>query len=869
MPTQRTESAFNRLFHRSQVNQELEAEIRAHLAIDISERIAAGATPEQARYAALREFGNVSLIEEVTRQTWGFAWLPSIAQDFRFALRSLFKSPAFSILAIVALAIGIGATAAIFTVVDGVLLRPLSFPEPDRLMTVWERPPDSHDQSVVAPFNFWAWQESNHSFESMAAYQELPLNVAGGSEPEQVTGVAATSDFFRVLRVTPLLGRTFAPGEDKPGGPDVVILSYGVWRERFAGRADILGQAISINAAPHQIIGVLRPGLAFPSREDKLFIPLRMNIEEGRNYSVVARLRAGRDVRGAQADVASIMVRTALERPNLNPRWSASVVPLQEQMVGDTRPVLLVLFLAVGFVLLIACANVANLLLVRGAGRSREMSVRLALGAGRGRLLQQLTVEGIALSLLGGALGALLAAAGVHLLITTLPPSFPLPRSGEIHVNIAVLLFTASVSTLAGIAFGMAPAWQSRRLELNRSLHESSRAVVSSNRLRRLLVVVEVALALVLAAGAGLMVQSFVRLNGVNPGFNPQNLLTVRMMLLPSKDEARQAQTVNAILERVRELPGVIAAGSISVLPMQGFNSWTWCFRADRPEPRRGEAPTGDISGITPGYFRAMAIPLLRGRDFNSSDRGGARPVGIINETAARAFYPHEDPIGKRLQVFWNGIEPVEIVGVSADIRHGDLKTEPRTTVFLSNDQVPSTIAAIVVRTAGDTRPFVSLVRKAIHQVDPGQGTAGIASMENLIADSIDRPRVQAWLLGLLAGIALALACIGIYGVISYGVSQRSREIGVRVALGARRKTIFALVLRDGLTMTLAGLAIGLAAALALTRFLKSLLYQVEPTDPAVLAGGCALILLVAAIACCAPALRAMRIDPASVLRQE
>ena len=590
---------------------------------------------------------------------------------------------------------------------------------------------------------------------------------------------------------------------------------------------------------------------------------------EGRSFSTVARLRPGITLASAQAEMTAIAAQTSEERPALNAQWGVTIVSLHEQTVGQIRRLLLVLFAAVGFVLLIACANVGNLLLMRSAQRAREMSIRLALGAGPGRLLHQLIVESLAIAGLGGLLGVALAHWGIQSLVAMLPATFPLPRVHEIGIDPAVLTFTASIALSVGVLFGLMPAFQSRRLDLTRDLHQSSRSVASSHRLRGVLVVAEVALALMLVTGAGLMIRSFLRLNHVEPGFQAERVLTLRMLLLPARERVFHAQVVNDVLERVRALPQVVAAGSIGILPMVGSNSGTWYYRADQPEPRPGERPGGDVSIITPGYFQAMAIPLLKGRDFDERDRMGSPKVAILNQTAAHMFFADEDPLGKRVSVSWNDAREVQIVGVVADIRHSQLHTKPDPCLFLPNAQQPFPFSSLVVRTTGDPSLLLAAVKEQIREVDPDQGVSEVQTMEQLVADSIASPRLQTLLLSSFGFLALTLACIGIYGVIWYSVSQRTREFGIRLALGAPPGAVFDLVLREGFRLTALGLAIGLAAAFALTRYMKILLYEVEPTDPATFAGVSALLLLVAAAACYFPASRATRVDPAVVLRDE
>ncbi len=857
-----------RLLRRARTDQDLDEEIRAHLAIHMRQRIDAGDTPEVARLDAAKDFGNVPLVKEVTREMWTFPSLERLWQDARYAVRSLRRSFGFTLLALAALALGIGATTAMFTVLYSVIIRPLPFPDPDRLVTLWEKPPRSARQNVVSQVNFRAWKERAQSFESMAAYNEGPTNLLGGDEPIQTIGAIVTADFFRVLRVEPFLGRGFALGEEGPSAPRLVVLSHGLWRRRFGGQARVIGQRISIGGAHHEIIGVLPQDFAFPNRRVDLFTSLRAEYS-GRDFNVVARLRPGVGLGGAQAEMISLAAVTAAEMPAMNAGWSATVTPLHEQTVGRIRPLLRVLFATVLFVLLIACANVAHLLLMRTLGRDREMSVRLALGAGRWRLAHQLTVETLLLAGAGGLLGTALANWGLRALLATLPADFPLPRVHEIAIDSAVLWFAIVLCVTIGVLFGMVPVFFSGRRDLSESLRHGSRSTAPrQRRFRQIMVVTEIAAALVLVIGAGLMIRSFLHLHQVELGFRAERVLTVRMNLLPGKQDS-QARVIDDILRRLRTLPHVVSASSISILPMAGINSGTWYYRADLPEPARASRPSGDISIVMPDYFRTMGIPILLGRDFGDQDRFGRAHVGVLNRAAARALFGDENPLARRLTVSWNDAGEVEVVGVVADIRHRNPQSKPEPCLFLSNAQLPFPLASLVIRTSTDPRSLIPAVKSEIRQVDPDQGVAEIQTMEERIASAGAQPRLQAWLVTAFSMIALALACIGIYGVISYTVSQRTREIGVRVALGADRLTIFGQILREGLILAGVGVAIGLIASLGLTRYLETLLFDVKPADPAVYTSVAALMVIVAAAAAYFPSRRAATVDPVVALRDE
>jgi putative ABC transport system permease protein len=860
-----------KFWRRSREERDLEAEINFHLEQESQLRRERGQDPAGAR----RDFGNVTLVRETTRETWGWAALERTARDARLALRLLRKSPGFAVTAIAVMALGIGATTAIFSVVNAVLLRPLPFAEPDRLVMVWERQPFGR-ANVIQTQNFLDWRARNRSFTEISAIYRISMNLAGDGEPVQIPGMRVTAGFFEILRVAPLLGRTIAATDDVPGAPRVTVLGYGLWQRRFGGGFDVLGKKIDLEGAPAEIIGVMPDGFAFPTTNADLYTPMRLDpalaARDGRNYQSVARLKPGVALAQAQLDMDAITAQTARERPQMNTKWSALVVPLMEQTVGNTRDTLIVLFGAVAFVLLIACANVSNLLLMRAAGRRREMTVRVALGAGRWRLLHQTAVESLLLAVAGGLLGFALASWCVPAVIRILPVSYPLPRRGEIAVDSTVLWFSLAVSLACGLFFGIFPALQVDRTRLADGLKQGGRTGSSAGRgLRNALVVAEVAVAMVLVAAAGLMLRSFTLLNNVDPGYRADHVLTLRMTLIFSKYAAslpRRAAIVQDTLERIRALPQVKSASSIHALPTTQ-TSGTGYDRADRPVPPPNERKGGDVSVVSSDYFRTMGIPLLAGREFDRRDYMGSPGVAIVNREAARMLFGDENPLGKRLRVAWAGASDVEVVGIAENIRHIGLNVEPQPTLFVCNLQAPSLFTNLVVRTHGDPMAAVSAVQAALREVDPDQGTAAIVSMEQLLARSIAGPRLQTILLGAFGVLGLVLACIGVYAVISYSVAQRMREMGIRLALGAAPNAIRALVLREGMSLALAGVAAGVVAALALTRYLSTLLYTVKATDPSVFASVSALLLAVAAAGCWFPARRATAVDPALVLREE
>lgn len=860
--------------------RELDEELHFHLEQEAQLRLDRGEDAETARRSARRDFGNVTLAREVTRGMWGWSLLERTVRDLRFAARMLLKNPAFTVVALSALALGIGATTAVFSVVDSVLLRPLPFPQPERLVMVWERPPQGKSTNVVQTQNFLDWHARNHSFQGIAAIWATPINLSDQGEPVQTPGMYVSADFFQVLGVAPLLGRTIQAEDDVHGSNCVAVLGYGLWQSRYGGRADVLGRKIrgsAAEAAGCEVVGVMPAGFRFPTLHAELYIPIKIDPAmaplDGRNYYTVARLKPGVSWQAAQSEMQAIAAQTARERPNMNAKWGATVVPLMEQTIGESRTTLLVLLGAVGFVLLIACANVANLLLLRAAARRREMTLRVALGAGRWRLLHQMVVESLLLAVTAGALGFLLAYWGVPTIIRMLPAGFPLPRMGEISVDRSMLAFTLLVSAGCGLFFGILPALQVNRAQISEGLHQGGRTGTASNRrLRDVLVVTEVALALLLVTGAGLLLRSFILLNEVDPGFRPERLLTFRMRLLSGNDGKifeHRAAVVREVLDRIRRLPGVISASSIHMLPLCCGNSGSGYYRTDRPAPPPGTLSGGDFSVISDDYFRTMGIPLLAGREFDLRDRKGSPEVAILNQTAVEQIFPGEDPIGKRLK-FSGYFDPiVEVVGVVRDIRHHGLEIPPEPCLFLPQSQQPSGLASLVIRSSGDPRALIPAVKEQMRGVDPSQGTQDIATMEQVLSDSVARPRLQVTLMCIFGVVALTLACVGIYAVISYSVEQRTREMGIRLALGAAPNSIRHLVLREGGVLAAAGIGIGLVAARALTGYLSTLLYTVKPTDSLVFAGVSAVLAAAAMAGCYFPARRATRVDPAVVLREE
>jgi putative ABC transport system permease protein len=801
--------------------------------------------------------------------------------DLRYALRMLAKSPAFTVIAILTLGLAIGANSAIFSVIDAVLLRPLPYPHSEQLVRVFGKQPQL-DLAPSSPANFLEWREENQVFERIGTYVGKGFNLLGGDKPERVIGARVSADFLPLLGVRPAIGRLFTKDEDQEGRAQVVILSHDFWRSRFAGDPNTLRQTITLNDKPYAIVGVMPAGFAFPDTRTQVWVPMAFSAAERQtrdtNYiAVIARLKQGVSLEQARANMDAVARSQAERYPRTNFGVGVTVRSLQEHIVGDVRPMLIVLLGAVAFVLLIACANVANLLLARAAARQREMAIRGALGASRSRVVRLLLTESLLLAVVGGAVGLLLAIWSLDLLVSLKPAN--LPRLAEIGVNRTVFLFTLAVSVVTGLLFGVAPALQVSRMDLNEGLKESSRGGTDSprrHRMRALLVISEVALSLVLLVGAGLMIRSFSRLLAVDPGFKADHVITSFVSLPHSKYPKWQDQSAffNRLLERLRNVPGVSAAGVVTDIPLYGGSSTGFDVEG-RPPAAPGERAMTDYRLISAEYFVAMGMKLVKGRAFSPYDNESAPGVVIINETLAARFFPGEDPIGKRLDLSGEPTDLREIVGVAGDVRNYGLDAEVKPEVYVpflqsAPDYLSGVLSAltIVVRSAVEPATLGSALREQVQALDKDQPVSEIKTMEWYLAESMAQRRFNMLLLGVFAGLALVLAAVGIYGVIAYNVTQRTHEMGIRIALGARGGDILRLVFANAIVTTLAGIVIGLAAAFALTRLLQSLLYQVTATDPFVFATIPILLLVVAGVATYIPARRAMKVDPITALRE-
>ena len=868
------------------IHDEIDEEMRFHIDMRADENVRRGMPPDAARREAERRFGRLTRVKEQGYEVRGGRWLETFWQDCRYGARSLRKSPAFTAAALLTLALGVGANTAIFSVVEAVLLRALPYANADRVVLLWENNRlRGRSHNVVNPGNFLDWRDQSQSFDEMAAFADQRYNLTGGGEPEEVAAQATTPNLFQLLGARPALGRTLVPGDEEDGRDDVAVISHALWQRRFGGSPDAVGRTVVLNGNSVTVVGVMPPDFRWFIKENSLsgkpadvWVPMGLTEQQraarrGRFMSAVARLKPGVSFEQAQAEMETVGARLEAQYPEVNKGWGVTVVPLREQLAGEIRPALLVLLGAVGFVLLIACVNVANLLLARSAGRHKEMAVRAALGAGRTRIVRQLLTESLLLAVAGGAAGLLLSRWCVTALVALSPPN--LLGAGQVGVNPTVLLFTLVVSLLTGVAFGLVPALETSRLNLSESLKESSRGSVGGGRARRLrgaLVVAEIGLALVLLVGAGLMVRSFLRLQAVNPGFDPANLLTMRVMLPQSKypEAGRRVEFFRQAAGRLSALPGVRSASAVSALPFADLGAATRFTVVGRPAPSAAEQPVTDVRVADENYFRTMNIPVVAGRTFTEREAVEDRKVAVVNEAMARRYFPGEDPVGQRIVVNMSAEPgPTEIIGVVGDARYDKLEGELRPMVYWTPPQLTYSSMTFVIRTAGDPEALAPAAVREIQAVDKDQPVSDVRTMESWVAESTARTRFGTLLLGAFACAALLLAAIGIYGVISYSVAQRRNEIGVRMALGAQAGDVLRLVIGQGMRLVLAGVGLGLLGAFALTRVMSGLLYGVGAADPPTFAANALLLTAVSLVACYIPARRATRVNPLTALRHE
>jgi putative ABC transport system permease protein len=876
---------FRALFHKRSLEAEMAEEMRAHVEMQTHENTEAGMEPEEARFAALRQFGWTESIKEACRDQRGIPWLEQVLQDVRYGLRMLRKSPGFTAVAVLTLALGIGANTAIFSLINGLLLRPLPYPEPERLVTVCESNlRRGYQQILVAPANLRDWRERNSVFEELGGQMYSSLSLTGVEKPQQLNAAYTTVNYFSVLGVPPLLGRTFA-AEDLPPGPAVAVLSYGLWQRCFGADRAIIGKPITLSGKLHTVVGVMPPGFrVYPPAavfglptgkvQAELWTPYPslMNDRTNRYFLGFARLKPGVTLAQARDDLGGIVDRIKREYPTQKD-WGSSVQPLKEQIVGSARAALQLLLGAVGFVLLIACANVANLSLARAAGRRKEFAIRFALGALRFRLARQLLVESLLLALLGGAVGALLAYAGLKGFLAFQFASFP--RLDEIRLDGAVLGFTLLISVLTGVIFGLAPAFQASRQDLNDSLKESDYAVGEGRgrrQVRYLLVVAEVALAMILLAGAGLLINSFVRLAHVSPGFEPEHLLLFDVVLpgREYREDAKRMSLVSQVRHQLQAQPGVKSVSTAYGLPFGTMlNSLIGVTVEGRPATEEERLSAG-WRVVSPNYFETMQAPVLMGRTFSEKlDTANSTPVVIVNEAFFRKNLAGEDPLGKRIRLFPLSTNWHEIAGVIKDIKLTGLDRPAQGEVYQPDSQRGPWMFTIAVRSSLLPREIESMVRREVAALDKDLPLFNLRSMDEAITTSMASRRFVMMLVGLFAALALMLTAVGIYGVVAYTVSQRTREIGIRMALGASRNGVLRLMLRQGIIGALVGVLLGLAGSLALARLIVSQLFGVTPADPLTFLLVVVLLMLVAAAASYLPARRAAKVDPIVALRTE
>ena len=873
-------SRFKGLFSRRDPVSDLAEEIRSHLRLEELENRESCMSSEEARFAAMRNFGNITIAYERSREMWQWTSVEQIVQDLQFGFRQLRSNLGFTIFAVLTLALGIGANSAIFSVVNGVLLRPLPFDRPERLVDIWEAMPKRNIPRLPAPpGNYLDWRARNHVLSSLGGFVQAGFSVTSTGDPERYIGALCDEGLFPTLGVAPILGRGFTANDDLPGGDAITVLSYGLWKQRFGGDPKVLGRQMVVDGRPRTIIGVMPEHFSFPE-QSALWIPFGWSGElrtrrDGHFVQVIGRLRDGVSLAQARSGFSYIATNLAKEHPVFNQDELIEVRPVMEDLVGNVRPAFIALASAVGFLLLIACTNIANLLLAKAAQRTRELAVRASLGAGRLRILRQLLVESLLLSLTGGLAGLILAAAALHVILLLAPAS--IPRLAEVHLDRSAILFTAALSILSGVFFGVVPAWSASRSDLHSLLKTGARGNTARVGLRNAFVVLQVGAAVVLLAGAGLLIRSFHTLLQIDAGFNPAQVVTARLTPAPSRYDGHpnlQIQLARDILRNLAAAPGIQKSAIGTDIPMAGHP--TFIMRMEGQEVSPSQAPITAFFSVTPSYFDVMGMRLIQGRLFNDQDVLGTPLVVVINETLARKYFPGQSAIGKRIEVTFQDMPRWrQIVGVIADVHTDGLASATPVQVYGNFLQMPGV--------APDSTPEISVVAKiqlgsaaagesmkaAILRADRAQPVFAVQTMDAVVGQSISERRFALMMIGGFAGLALFLAAFGIYSVMSYTVAQRTSEIGIRIALGAKVYQVLWMIERQGLILAITGLAGGLLAASILTRFLKTLLFGIEPLDPGTFIGAAGLLLFVAILACCLPARRASRVEPLNALRQE
>lgn len=806
--------------------------------------------------------------------------MPSLQSDLRYAIRGLLKRPGFTLIAVLTLALGIGANTAIFSAINALLLKPLAFPELDRVVAIWDRWPSRgvlHNEVTMA--NYLDWREQNKTFENIGVYRWWNVNLTGGDLPERVQGFLLTTNFFDVVRVKPFMGRNFSSDENSPGKDSVVILTYSLWQRRFGGDPNIINKSITTNGVSRTVIGVMPPGFHYPKAAD-IYAPLAITPElagsrDNHSYLAVGRLKQDVSIQAAQADIDTIATRLEQQYPNSNTGLGAGVVPIVADTVHLYNRALWVMMGAVGFVLLIACANVANLMLARATGRQKEIALRAALGASRWRIIRQLLTESVVVALIGGTLGVVLAFWAIDLLRVSNPGEAAKYAPGWDHlgVNLPVLLFAILLSVFSGLIFGLVPALQASKPDLNNALKESSRLTSGhSNRMRSLLVVFEVALSLILLIGSGLLMRSFLSLVKTNAGFNGDNVMTMSMVLPATKykDSTQRAQFFSTLLERVKALPGVQATAAVNYLPLGGSNTSDSFLVEGIPEPAPGQEFVGRYRVCSPDYFKTMGILVVKGRSFTDADSPNSQPVIIVNETLANRYWPNQDAIGKRMR-FYGPLDKnpwMQVVGVVEDVKH-ELDIPVTTDYYLPHSQDPWNAMVLVAKTTTEPAAMAAPMRETVWSIDKDQPVYDVKTMPEVRATSVALYSFSSVMFGIFAAVAMLLAAIGIYGVLAFTVSQRTHEIGIRIALGAKRRDVLRMMIKHGMSLALLGVVIGLGGAFVLTRFMEKMLFGVNPIDLLTFSLVTIGLLAVALIACFIPAHRATRVSPLVALHYE
>jgi putative ABC transport system permease protein len=888
-PLRRLRRLLRKLTDRDRVEQELDAELRFHVEREAERHRAAGASPGQARRAALVSFGGVEGVKDQCRDAWGVRFLETLGQDLRYGLRSLLRNPAYSAVVVLTLGLGIGANTAVFSVVRGVLLRPLPYARGEEVVALRQSVPRAGVEDLgFSPLEVADYRAMSETLLDVVEYHSMNFTLLGGPEPQRVRTGVVSAGFFDLLGVKPLLGRGFRAGEDAVGAEPVLLLSYSFWRDRLGGDPGLVGRSFEMNDRLHSVVGVLPPLPGYPDEND-VYMPVsacpfrnRPAITEnrtGRMLRAFARVKPGVPLQQARAELSSVALRLGAQYPDAYPK-QAEVVPrlspVGEEMVSGARPTFLVLLGTVALVLLTACANVANLSLARLADRGRELAVRATLGAGRRHLLRQLLTESTLLALLGGALGLLLAFLAREALVA-FAARFT-PRAEEIRIDGGVLAFAVGVTSLAGLLVGTLPGLPGFE-RLARALSSEGRATAgpARQRLRAALVASQLALSFMLVIGAALMLRSFAKLRQVDPGFRTENVLTLTLDLNWGRQDSREPgrapeqilRVMEPLWEQVAALPGVVALGSGWTFPLNSsFRNDGTLLIEGRPIPDGGAAPRAEFRGASAGYFDVIGVPILRGRAFEAHDRGDLTSVAVVSQGLARRHWPDAEPLGQRIS-FDQGKTWRTIVGVAGDVRQTALSQEPSDAVYVPFAQFPGFSSTLFVRTHGDPRALARTLRDRIHDLDPQAAVSNVRTLEDIRSDSLASPRLTTVLLGAFAGLALAISAAGLYGVLAYSVSRRTREIGIRMALGAAPVRVRRMLIGEGLSSVAVGLGLGLVGALGLTRLVSGLLFGVEPTDPLCFVGSTLVLVLVALLACLVPARRATAVQPMVALRMD